>query len=151
MFTIPATRRMKVAALARVLAGLLCLAAAAGLGALAWWAREQASIAFMMASAAFFFACGAYASIFRPSNWKRTFDAASSSVSGSRARSIIEFVKRRGLGLGIAAYTLGIAVCTLIVLFSRALLLGLSVAAGFLAVGVMLHVWWWFLVFVTRK
>lgn len=53
-------------ALLRALAALVCIVAAIASAVLAWFARDQASIAFMMCGAAFFFACVAYAAMFRP-------------------------------------------------------------------------------------
>ncbi|MBL8549505.1 MAG: hypothetical protein JNJ73_05935 [Hyphomonadaceae bacterium] len=123
----------------RVGVGLAFLIGAIACAWLAISYEWRAERTFAFVAGAFFFICAAYASLFRPENWKhlRTWPFPS-----SEAR--FPFIQRHAFSLGLAVYAATVALFGLLIL-----LLGpgrMEVAIGFswpfLMLGFAFHVLW---------
>lgn len=134
----------------RVLSGVLCALAAIVCAGLLLLLKPDFAMAFALLGGAFFFVGGAYASFFRPQNWKNML---SWGATAQPPRNVREFIQNNGIAVGIAIYLGAVGVFALLISalgpsqVSLAIVLTLPIGVA----GLAMQVWSWALKFRARK
>ena len=122
-----------------ILVGTACIIAALACIALLVFTTPDFDLAFALAAVSFFFAMGAYASLFRPQNWSTMLNWGAT----SNAKTIVGHIQNNGFVIGSLVYLAAIVcLATLIIALGKdQLVVAIVLSAPIFLLGLAVHVW----------